>query len=154
VFHRRRRWRWKHTQELQTAGQDLFLILASSLMFVLLLVFLGVGWTIMLTVLVLALAGARRKSAVNRTSCPDYNLRFRYLGWAILLSVALIAFTPILDMDAIREGVAVLNSPQPTDCDWGSSPMGDKHCHYESRVTHVVDQKGEHLMVEWRRVYE
>jgi hypothetical protein len=28
-------------------------------------------------------------------------------------------------------------SPQPHDCEWGSAPLGAKHCHYEAQVLTV-----------------
>jgi hypothetical protein len=48
--------------------------------------------------------------------------------------------------------VARANTPEPRDCDWISSPVGDKHCHYESSFNHVHDRQGEHIIVVWHRV--
>lgn len=158
VFHGRRRHR--HTQSWslalpKQALQELLLILGALILgaLVLFVVFnlLGLGWAIIASLLVAGLASALRQQPTPRTghhpAIPDYEKRYLHLGLLFLLFALFIASIPIISSDAFQERLAVLNTPKPSDCDWG-----DKHCHYESSVSHFSDQNGEHIIVKWYRV--
>jgi hypothetical protein len=154
----RRRRRWRYASELRTVGQDLLLISGCALILILVFCLFDPGWVIMLAMMVLAAAGSRHNFAPrptwHRHATPDYSRQFRCLGWLILTFVVLVTFSPTLRLDAIRERIAILSTPQPPDCYWSSRPIGDKRCHYESSISRVTDSKGEHLVVEWRRIEE
>jgi hypothetical protein len=84
---------------------------------------------------------------------PDPERRFKRFG---LLTLVLAPLFLVLVFSTPRETyqrlVVRANTPEPRDCDWISSPIGDKHCHYESSFTHVHDEQGEHIIAIWHRV--
>jgi hypothetical protein len=131
-------------------------ILGSLLMLALVLGLLGGGWVIIFSVVVVCGAGALREQATrptgHRPAILDYEKRYLYLGLLVLLAGTFIAFVPIMSSDAVQERLAILNTPKPSDCDWVGAPLGNKHCHYESSVSHLKDERGEHTIVKWYRV--
>jgi predicted RNA-binding Zn-ribbon protein involved in translation (DUF1610 family) len=93
----------------------------------------------------------RTHSAQHQHEVPDREQRFVHLGLLFLLLAAfsIVAFfVPV----TYQEGIALLNTPKPRDCDWFSTPLGDKHCHYESNFRYLRDEKGERVVVMWQRV--
>jgi hypothetical protein len=86
---------------------------------------------------------------------PDINRRFKRFGFLILLLAAFAVFLLVLPDRTIQQWRASADTPEPTDCDWTSLPVGNKHCHYESRITRFKDTQGvEHTAVGWHRVNE
>jgi len=77
-------------------------------------------------------------------------LSFR-LGSVILLIVVFIAFGYSVPAEKYREWAALAETPKPSGCDWATSPLGEKHCHYEP-IFHHVNEPSEHITVTWRRV--
>jgi hypothetical protein len=45
---------------------------------------------------------------------------------------------------------------KPYDCDWGTAPLGAKHCHYEKSVQTEKDQQGKvaTVYVSWQKVQD
>jgi hypothetical protein len=84
---------------------------------------------------------------------PNPEKRFQRFGVLVLvlapLFLVLVFSTP---RETYQRLVARANTHEPRDCDWISSPVGDKHCHYESSFSHVHDQQGEHIIATWHRV--
>ena len=78
-------------------------------------------------------------------SVATYLVKFgiSYRGW--------IAFSNSI---AIED---VLMEPKPHDCEWGSAPLGSKHCHYDSHVSEVdgkVSDSKIKIVVAWEKVSE
>ena len=84
---------------------------------------------------------------------PNPEKRFQRFGVLVLvlapLFLVLVFSTP---RETYQRLVASANTHEPRDCDWISSPIGDKHCHYESSFSLVRDQQGEHMIANWHRV--
>jgi hypothetical protein len=137
-------------------AQELLLIVGGLVVFVFTMAYFGVGWAIVVSVMAAGGAGALRDQAsaraVHHAAVPNYEKRYLHVGLLILLVAAFLVFLPIASSDAFRERLAVLNTPKPSDCDWASAPIGDKHCHYESSVSHVRDRTGKEIIVTWQRV--
>jgi hypothetical protein len=153
-FHRGRQLRqhWNPRPHKQVA-QELVLILGGLLLSVVILYLFGLGWAIFAFVVAACAFGTgTRQRTGHHPEISDHAKGYRYLGLASLLFAAFLAFAPIIASDAFQERLAVLNAPKPSDCDWTLTPLGDKHCHYESSVSHLSDRHGEHINVEWHRV--
>jgi hypothetical protein len=85
----------------------------------------------------------------------DINRRFKRFGFLILLLAAFAVFLFVLPEGTLQQWRASADNPEPTDCNWTKSPIGNKHCHYESRVTRFKDTQGvEHTVIGWHRVNE
>ena len=82
----------------------------------------------------------------------ESNKRFKRVGSLILLVAAFAMLLFLIPEGMFQQWRAGAENPRPRDCDWTSIPVGDKHCHYESRVNHVSDNQGEHTVVNWYRV--
>jgi hypothetical protein len=50
----------------------------------------------------------------------------------------------------------VLVNKEPTDCDWGHAPVGDKGCHYEKEIEPLRTDTGTvtDVIVRWQRVQD
>ena len=150
----RRRWRRRHRaiRGLYPVAQEVFLIFGGVLMFALVSFFVGIGWAVIASVLVVSAPGLVSVDTTphrprRNDTAPDYNKQFRLIGRWILLFVAIIIIIPALS-ESFQERLAFPNRPKPTDCDWTTAPIGDKHCHYESSVRHIDGQ----IAVNWYRV--
>ena len=73
---------------------------------------------------------------------------FRRLGLLMLLLGAFL----LVPLTVGPERLAILMSQKPSDCDWLTLPLGEKHCHYESIAVHIRNPNGDHIRVEWQRV--
>jgi hypothetical protein len=83
----------------------------------------------------------------------DFNKQFKRLGFLVLLVGALSIILFVVPRGTVQQWLATADNPRPRDCDWTSIPVGDKHCHYESRVSHFDDNQGaEHIIIDWHRV--
>ncbi|HET6181477.1 MAG TPA: hypothetical protein VFE61_31455 [Candidatus Sulfotelmatobacter sp.] len=76
--------------------------------------------------------------------------RFRRLGFLILLIGAVFI---VLASIFGSEDFAVLTTPKPSDCDWSTRPLGNKHCHYKSIVMRAGDDQTQ-IKVTWERVID
>ena len=86
------------------------------------------------------------------------------IGYGLLAVIVLLVIIPWLLPDdwpikyAMQENVNRDNisiDKKPHDCDWDSSPLGDKHCHYKSQMTFYDGKYGDankKLTVSWQRV--
>ena len=83
---------------------------------------------------------------------PDDNNRFRWFGRLTLLLAAFLALGFAVPGEKYKEWAVLANTPKPRDCEWMSTPFGNKHCHYEPIFRSVVNQNGEEVIVEWQRV--
>jgi len=152
-FRRRRRRRRSHSR-LRPVVVELLFIFGGALMFLLLTFFFGPGWAF-LGLAALALLPYLRSTTTDigqNQAGTDFNQQFRLIGRLILLFAALLFFLPFIRSDPFQERMAIFNAPAPSDCDWSSSPVGDKHCHYEHTVRHVDNDEHQQIIVEWRRV--
>jgi hypothetical protein len=83
----------------------------------------------------------------------ESNKRFKRVGSLILLVAAFAMLLFLIPEGMFQQWRAGAENPRPRDCDWTSIPVGDKHCHYESRVSRVQDSLGtENVTVDWFRV--
>lgn len=78
---------------------------------------------------------------------PNFERRFRWLGLLTILFGALL----LVPFTLSPEQLAIVMSQKPTDCDWITLPIGDKHCHYEGSAVHHNNPSGDHVSVNWRR---
>ncbi len=79
---------------------------------------------------------------------PNIEKGFRRLGWLMLLLGALL----LVPLTVGPEQLAIVLSQKPSDCDWLTLPLGEKHCHYEGSAVHIRNPNGDHIRVEWQRV--
>lgn len=79
---------------------------------------------------------------------PNYDKGFKWLGSLMLLLGALL----LVPLTIGPERLAIAMSRKPSDCDWLSQPLGDKHCHYEGSAVHDDHPGGDHISVKWQRV--
>ncbi len=84
----------------------------------------------------------------GRNETPNIEKGFRRLGWLMLLLGALL----LVPLTVGPEQLAILMSQKPSDCDWLTLPLGEKHCHYEGIAVHIRNPNGDHIRVEWQRV--
>ena len=97
--------------------------------------------------------GEHKLSSTNTTQptqhheTPNFERRFRWLGLLIILFGALL----LVPFTLSPEQLAIVMSQKPTDCDWITLPIGDKHCHYEGSAVHDNHPSGDHISVNWRR---
>jgi hypothetical protein len=106
-------------------------------------------------------AEAATNQALRHRRLPEYK-PFTWSPWllaplAVLLLIAYIPnFVTYQNWIAFNTGLSpdqITVESEPRDCDWTSTPLGNKHCHYESSLSHLNDQrKVEHIIVEWHRV--
>ncbi len=78
--------------------------------------------------------------------------RFTVFGFLMLLLAVALIFLLLAPEGTIQAWRAMAHNPRPADCDWISMPVGDKHCHYESKVTTVNGRPDGERVVEWYRV--
>ena len=97
-------------------------------------------------------ASAYSSLAHTDNDASESNKRFKRVGSLILLVAAFAMLLFLIPEGMFQQWRAGAENPRPRDCDWTSIPVGDKHCHYESRVNHVSDNQGEHTVVNWYRV--
>ena len=98
-------------------------------------------------------------SALHHLESPDYNKRCLRLGLLILLApfylpLFLLFFLSVAHVrpEQGRANEQIVETPEPTDCDWFSESWGDKGCHYERRAIHINGKRGGYVSVEWARV--
>jgi hypothetical protein len=117
--------------------------------------FFGLGMAVFAAVILTALWGACIENPAQPSDLggptPDREKTYQRLGTAVLVFAAMLALTPLLRTDSVQEQIAILRARNPTECDWTAAPFGDKHCHFESTVSQVSDDKGKHTVVEWHR---
>jgi multisubunit Na+/H+ antiporter MnhG subunit len=92
------------------------------------------------------------RAARHHHEVPDYEKRSMGLGSAILLLAAVSIIAYSVPGETYQKWAAVVATPEPRDCDWTSSPFGDKHCHYEPVFRNIIDQNSKHITVTWHRV--
>ena len=126
-------------------------------MFILLFALVGPAWAVLLSVLAVLIIGTRSVAKAQRRwhddAASDHNKQYRWFGRAVLLFVVFSALAYSVPKEKYQEWAALADSPKPTDCDWGTLPLGDKSCHYEP-VFPNVNEPGQHIRVEWRRVHD
>ena len=103
-------------------------------------------------------------------------VRIRLAGKWLLYIVGIIFFVSVLLPPIVEEGAMWLfpeskfgytmeyNLPddkviierKPYDCEWGTAPLGAKHCHYEKAVQTETDQQGKvtAVYVSWQKVQD
>ena len=97
--------------------------------------------------------GIRGTSQTKPDAPMDCNRRFKRAGFLMLLLAGFLFFLFVWPERTVQEWQATTKNPRPRDCDWASMPIGDKHCHYESRVSRFSDQQGgEQVIVNWYRM--
>ena len=84
----------------------------------------------------------------SRKETPNIEKGFRRLGLLMLLLGALL----LVPLTVGPERLAILVSQKPSDCDWLTLPLGEKHCHYEGVAVHIRNPNNDHIRVEWQRV--
>lgn len=158
-----RRRRRRLPAEPHFTARESLLVFVGLLTLLLVWVLFGPGWAVLVAALAAVLAGlqlwARRgpyapQPARHRFRAPDHEKRVLRLGLLALVLGPLLVVVFSVPKERYQEWSAAVNTPKPLDCDWMSSPLGDKHCHYEGSFTHIKDQQGEHVKVEWHRVYD
>ena len=82
----------------------------------------------------------------------DDSKRFTILGFFILLLAGAFLFLYFAPEGTLQGWRANANNPKPTDCNWISMPVGDKHCHYESKITTFNGKQDGERIVVWYRV--
>jgi len=82
----------------------------------------------------------------------DSSKRFRSFGFLMLLLAVALIFLLLVPEGTLRDWRALANNPKPTDCDWITMPVGDKHCHYESKITTLRGGSDGERVVVWYRV--
>ena len=158
-----RRRRRRQATDSHLSARELLLVLGSLLTLFLVWILLGPGWAVLLAALAAAVAGIQLW-ARGGTYAPhptrhgqevrDREKRVLWLGLLTLVLGPVLVFALSVPRERYREWSAAAATPKPADCDWISTPLGDKHCHYEGSFSHVKDRNGEHVIVEWHRVYD
>jgi hypothetical protein len=158
-----RRRRRRQTTESHPIAQEPLLLLVALLTLLLVWVLLGPGWAILVASMVALWAGlALRARGGSHTlhptrrhhQAPDYEKRVLRTGLLTLLLGAVLLLLFSVPRERFQEWSAAAATPKPADCDWTSPPLGDKHCHYDASYTHVNDRQGDHVTVQWHRVYD
>lgn len=151
---RRRSHRHRSHRRLNPVIQELLLIFAATLMFLFLAFFFGPVWAAIGLAAFALLPTLCSTSTRNgrRHAAPDFNQQFVSIGRLLLLFAALLIFFPLIRSEPFQDRMAVFNAPAPSDCDWSSSPVGDKNCHYEHTLRHLDAGDGDQIVVEWHRV--
>jgi hypothetical protein len=156
IRHRRLRRRLRWRTELRSAlARELLLIVGGPLLFVSLFALVGPAWAVLLSALAALIFGARSMAKAQRRwhydVASDHSTQYRWLGRAVLLFAVFSALAYSVPKEKYQEWAALADNPKPTDCDWGTLPLGDKNCHYEP-VFQSVNEPGQHVRVEWQRV--
>jgi len=152
TFHRRRWFGHHWDSQLRPVAQELFFYFGAVIFFLLAWHLFNFAFAVFLATLVALVAsirGSRSDHHSRQAAASDSGSRFRWAGRLFFLLTAFFIFGYAIPGANYREQVAFLAAHKPPYCDWAWSPMGDKHCHYESSFTH--DAAGR-VTVEWHRV--
>jgi len=136
---------------LRSVSQELLIDFGGLVIFLLVWHLLGFAASVlMLGVLILVLIARTPPGPLSyHRALPDYQRRYRWFGRvALLFATSLAIGYVVVPGKTFREQATFLLTPEPHNCDWMSTPLGDKHCHYEPGFIH--DNRG--IAVEWHRV--
>jgi hypothetical protein len=72
--------------------------------------------------------------------------------WGYLLLNPVVRYA--LQYDVPKERVYL--QKKPTACDWGTAPLGNKHCHYKKQIEPMSNERGlvTDVYVSWNKIEE
>ncbi len=158
-----RRRRRRQATDSRLGAQEPLLVLGSLLTLLIVWILLGSGWAVLLAALAGAVAGICLWERAGTSTphptrhgqkVPGFEKRVLRWGLVALVLGPLLVLVFSVPRERYQEWSAAAATPKPGDCDWMTPPLGDKHCHYESSFTHISDRQGEHVIVEWHRMYD